>query len=120
MEILPSEAFPISNGMDENRHERIKEAIREHAASYLVRNAGPQSLITVTQVLLSENNGSATVCVTVLPESAEGVALAFANRNRKDFADYLMKHVRGMRLPHIEFVLDMGEKNRQRLDELPH
>ena len=104
--------------MSDTRHERTKEAIREQAAAYVARNAGPQSLITVTNVLLSDDTHKATVCITVLPESAEVSALAFMNRQRRDFAEYLVKHVKGVRMPHIEFVLDLGEKNRQRLDEL--
>ncbi len=104
--------------MSDTRHERTKEAIREQAAQYVARNAGPQSLITVTNVLLSDDAHRATICVTVLPQSAETSALSFLNRGRRDFAEYLIKHVRGVHMPHVEFVLDLGEKNRQRLDEL--
>lgn len=100
------------------RDERVREAIREAAAEFLVREAGPQSLITVTRVMLSGDNGTATVYLSVLPESAEEQALSFANRNRGELALFLKNRTRGIRTPHLEFVIDLGEKNRQRLDDL--
>lgn len=100
------------------RNEKIAEALRAAAAEFLARNAGPQSLITVTRVEVAESGTRAIVFITVLPDSAEESALEFARRQRRDFAGYFTKRVRGVRAPHLEFVLDRGEKNRQRLDEL--
>jgi ribosome-binding factor A len=101
-----------------NRHEKMQEALREAAAEYLGREAGPQSLITVTRVALSDDGGRAVILITVLPESREKEALEFATRQRRELNLFLLKRVRGMRAPHLEFVIDRGEKNRQRLDEL--
>lgn len=100
------------------RREKIEEALRAAAAQFLVGVAGPQSLITVTRAEVAESGSRALIFITVLPEEAEGQALEFANRQRRDLADYFVKHVRGVRMPHVEFALDRGEKNRQRLDEL--
>lgn len=99
-------------------HERMKEELRAAAAEFLSRNAGPQSLITVTATDVGEESKHATIYITVMPVEQEGTALAFANRNRSEFSDFLHKRVRGMRVGHIEFVIDKGEKMRQRLDEL--
>ncbi len=99
-------------------HEKDVEALREAAAEFLSREAGRQSLITVTRAELSDDRRRGTVYLTVYPESAEAAALAFANRNRDEFSEYFQKCVRGMRMPRVEFRLDLGEKNRQRLDEL--
>jgi len=104
--------------MNGNRGEKIQEAVREVAAEYLAREAGPQSLITVTRVALSNDARDARVFITVLPESAEEAALAFIQRNRRDLAEFFRKRVRGAFPPHFEFLIDRGEKNRQRLDEL--
>jgi ribosome-binding factor A len=100
------------------RHEKMTEALREAAAEFLAREAGPQSLITVTRVVLSEDGGRGTILLTVLPEEREEEALQFANRQRRELGEFLLKRVRGMRVPHVEFVLDRGERNRQRLDEI--
>lgn len=104
--------------MSANRHEKMESALREVAAEFLAREAGPQSLITVTGVRLSEDGHRGDILVTVLPETREAEALQFANRQRREFGVFFLKRVRGMRLPHVEFVIDRGEKNRQRLDEL--
>ncbi len=104
--------------MNGNRGEKIQEAVREVAAEFIAKEAGPQSLITVTRVMLSNDAKEATVFITVLPDSAEEVALAFAQRNRRELAEFFRTRVRGAFPPHFEFVIDRGEKNRQRLDEL--
>lgn len=104
--------------MQTNRNERLKEALREVAAEFLAREAGRQSLITVTRADLSEDGKRGTVFVTVLPDSAEQNAIDFANRNRTEFGNFYKTRIKGALPPYVEFVLDRGEKNRQRLDEL--
>jgi ribosome-binding factor A len=101
-----------------DRHDKMESALREVAAEFLARSAGPQSLITVTGVRLGESGRSGDVLITVLPEEREEEALAFANRQRQEFGKFFETRVRGMRPPHVTFVIDRGEKNRQRLDEL--
>ncbi len=97
---------------------RLTEALREAAAEFLSREAGRQSLITVTGVRLSENGKRADILITVFPDAEEGSALSFANRKRSDFVDFFKSRVKGGLPPRIEFMIDRGEKNRQRLDEL--
>lgn len=91
--------------------------MRETAAEFLAREANRQSLITVTDAMLSEDGKRGRIFLTVLPDSAETAALDFANRHRGEFADFFKTRVKAA-LPHIEFVIDKGEKMRQRLDEI--
>jgi ribosome-binding factor A len=100
------------------RNERIQEALRAAAAEWLVREANPQSLITVTNTVLSADGRSGKIMITVLPERQENAALSFANRHRRELAAFFKTRVRGAIPPRIEFIIDKGEKNRQRLDEL--
>ncbi len=102
----------------DNRHERMQEALRTVAAEFLVREAGRESLITVTRAELSDDNKRGIIYITVLPDSAEESALKFANRNRAELGDFYKKRIKGSMPSHVEFVIDRGEKNRQRLDEL--
>ena len=44
--------------------------------------------------------------------------LAFAKRKRSEFREYLKKHSALQRLPTVDFEIDYGEKNRQRIDEI--
>ena len=84
----------------------------------MAREANRNSLITVTRVQMSEDGKRATIYITVFPEPGEQAALAFANRNRGELGKFLSARTRGMRIPHIEFAIDLGDKNRRRLDEL--
>src|SRR5437879_4227440 len=100
------------------RDEKLNEALRIAAAEFLVREANPQSMITVTRAMVQEGGREGVIYLSVLPESQEAQAVAFANRHRSEFGKFFEKKVRGGRVPHIEFTLDLGEKNRRRLDEL--
>ncbi len=102
----------------DKRSERIKEALREVAAEFLAREAGPQSLITVTDVSLSAEGRRGTIFITVLPETAEVAALAFANRNRSEFGAFFEKRVKGAMMPRIQFAIDEGQKASDRLDDI--
>jgi len=99
-------------------NERQAEALRTAAAEFLAREANRNTLITVTRTEMSEDGKRAIVYITVLPEEGEAGALKFANRNRGELGKFLSERTRGMRLPQIEFVIDLGDKNRRRLDEL--
>lgn len=92
--------------------------MREVAAEFLAREAGRQSLITVTRAEISDDRKRGVVYISVYPEAAEVGAIDFANRHRAEMSKFFEKRVRGMRMPHVEFEIDMGEKSRRRLDEL--
>ncbi len=99
-------------------NEKHAEALRTAAAEFLSREANRNTLITVTRAEVGDDGRNATVYLTVFPESGEQAALAFANRNRGELGLFLSKRTKGMRIPHFEFVIDVGDKNRRRLDEL--
>lgn len=104
--------------MNGDRGEKMQEALRKAAAEFLAREANHQSLITVTATSLSNDHKRGIIYITVFPDSAEMQALAFANRNRSEFSDFFKKKVRGWLPPRVEFVIDRGEKMRQRLDDI--
>ena len=99
-------------------NEKHAEAVRTAAAEFLAREANRNTLITVTRAEVSEDGRRGVVYITVYPESGEEAALAFANRNRGELGLFLSKRTKGMRIPHIDFVIDEGDKHRRRLDEL--
>jgi ribosome-binding factor A len=100
------------------RDEKLNEALREAAAGFLSREAGRQSLITVTRAQVADGGKTGTIYISVLPDSEEEKAVAFANRHRSEFGAFFSKQFRGIRIPMVEFVIDMGEKNRRRIDEI--
>ena len=99
------------------RDEKLNEVLREAAAEFLSAEAGRQSLITVTRAQVSEGGKSGIIYLSVLPESAQDQAVAFANRHRREFDTFFSKKVKA-RVPHVEFMVDMGEKNRRLIEEL--
>ena len=104
--------------MSEHRALRLSEELKQHAANFLEQESNRQSLITVTSSVLSPDLKRVTIFVSVFPETQEATAIAFANRNRPNFRDYLKSHARLRFIPKITFELDQGEKNRQRIDTL--
>lgn len=98
--------------------EKTTSLVKGLVAEFLGREAGAQSLITVTDMQLSGDRKRATVFISVLPPEMETRAMEFANRKRKEIKEYVQAHSRMRSAPHMEFVIDLGEKHRQRIDEI--
>ena len=100
------------------KDERLGARISELAAEYLTRESNRTSLITVIRTEILNRGKRAIVLFTVLPDSEEKEALEFARRKRSDFRKFVTaKKIMGF-APAIDFQIDLGEKNRQRIDEL--
>lgn len=104
--------------MNDKHDLRFEEELTHGAADFINRESNRNSLITVTRALPSKDKKRVTILVTVLPSEMEESALFFLKRKRSDFLSYLKKHTRIKRPPTIDFAIDMGEKNRERLDIL--
>lgn len=85
-------------------NERLAAEIAREAALFISREAGTDSLITVTRALQSKNGEQVQVFVSVFPEVRARAALAFLERQREAFSDYLKEHTRLGALPRIDFV----------------
>ncbi len=106
--------------MSEFRGEKITNHIKELAAIFIEREAGPTSMITVTRVLLSPDGKKAKIMVSVLPREKEAAAYGFIKRNLGDLRKYVTKGLRVNPVPFLDVAIDEGEKNRQKIDELLH
>lgn len=106
--------------MSDYRNEKIESHIRELAATYIEREAGPTSLITVTRVMMSPDNKRARIMITVLPRDKEQAAFGFIRRNLGELRKYITKGLKINPIPFLEVAIDEGEKNRQKIDELLH
>jgi ribosome-binding factor A len=101
-----------------DRMPKVSNLVKELTAKFLASEANRTSLITVTGANVSPDMKKATVFITVLPEDKEEQALQFAKRQRGEIREYLKKHMTTKVVPFIEIVIDKGEKNRQKIDEL--
>ena len=103
------------------RHVQVAEELAHMAGGFLAREAANPSvygLITVTRAELTEDFKNATVLLSILPHTKEEEALRFAKRARSDFRKYIKEHSFLRPVPTIDFEIDYGEKNRQRIDDL--
>jgi ribosome-binding factor A len=101
-----------------HKQTQLAEELAHHAANYLARESNKASLITVTRAEFTDDLKNVTVFITVLPTEQEKPALAFAKRSRSDFREYLKTKSALGRIPTVDFEIDFGEKNRQRIDDL--
>ncbi len=100
------------------RKEKLTEALKRSAAEFLKQEANPSPLITVTNCSISNDMRHATIFVTVIPSEKEAQAITFLRRKRTPFRDYLKQHTRMHIIPRIDFAIDLGERHRQKIDEL--
>ncbi len=98
--------------------EKLKDLIKKVAAEFMQRQSNYTSLITVTDVSISDRGSRATIFFTVLPDSKEKGALEFAKRMRAEFREFFAGKARMRALPFFDFEIDHGEKNRQHIDEI--
>ncbi|MEK7081414.1 MAG: ribosome-binding factor A [Patescibacteria group bacterium] len=97
---------------------KMRSIIMELAGSFIEAESNRTSLITVTDCRVSEKMREATVFFTVFPEEKEKVVMEFLQRKGRDFQKYIRGNARMRNAPFVTFELDMGEKHRQKIDEL--
>jgi ribosome-binding factor A len=101
-----------------DRHIKIKALIQELAASFIQKEANSNPMITVTSIDLSPDMRRAIIFVTTIPDGREQDAVIFLKRNATEMRNYFKKKARMKHIPHLEFMVDAGEKHRQHMDEI--
>ena len=104
--------------MPSSRDQKLKDIIKEAAAEFLQKESNYISILTVTDVSVSDKGNLATIFFTVLPEDKEKGALDFVKRKRAKFREFFKSKARMRALPFFDFEIDKGEKNRQKIDEI--
>ncbi|MDO8591036.1 MAG: hypothetical protein Q7R65_03620 [bacterium] len=104
--------------MNEIKEERFKEIVRQKASEFLERESSGGALITVTGIKLLAKGKKVLIFFTVYPNDKEKGVLDFAKRKRSDFRDFLKQESKLFKLPFVDFEIDLGEKNRQKIDSL--
>lgn len=101
-----------------HRNEKMESLLTRLVGEFVSHEAGPVSLITVTRVSFNQKAKRATAFITVLPDSKEKPALDFLQRKSSELREYVRDHARVGILPVFDFQIDIGEKNRQRVDDI--
>lgn len=104
--------------MRQIKHDKLEEILHRLAAEFVRREATSASLITVTRVEASSTGKEAKIFFTTLPTEQQETAEKFLARKNSEFKRYVRERSRIGIVPHIDWKIDFGERNRQRLDEL--
>ncbi len=104
--------------MDTGKQEKIESQIARLASSFIERESNKTSIITVTRVEVLDRGRSATIYISVLPESGEESALNFLKRKRNDLRTVIKKGINMQNIPFMDVEIDKGEKARQTIDAL--
>ena len=111
--------LPLRRGRKNmNRNEKVANQIKELAAQFLERENDRTSLITVMSATVSPDLKRATIFITVLPDSKEQPALLFVKRKLGELRESLKKNLPIKIIPFLDVAIDLGEKNRQKIDKL--
>lgn len=104
--------------MKNDRHIKVTNLLKELAATFVRQEANSNPLITVTNVDLSPDMRRAIIFVTTIPDGKEQEALIFLKRNGTNLRTFIKQKGRFKTIPHLEFMVDAGEKHRQHMDDL--
>lgn len=104
--------------MNQDKHATMRDIILQLSAKFVQSEANTDPLITVTNVDLSPDWRRATVMVTTIPDGREEDAVIFLKRSASEMRQYFKKHGRFKTIPHLDFMVDAGERHRQHMDEL--
>lgn len=100
------------------RQAKVGNLLKEHVATYVLHEANPNPMITITRVDMSPDLKRAIVFFTTIPDGREEDALIFLKRNGTDLRRYLKQKSLFKRIPHLDFMVDAGERHRQHIDEV--
>jgi ribosome-binding factor A len=100
------------------RKEKVEELVKRLAAEYLEHESNRDALVSVTHVDISPDFKNAMVYLSVMPESAEQSALDFAKRQRAGIRSFIKERIKTRVLPFIDVCIDLGEKHRQKIDNI--
>ncbi len=104
--------------MATQRQEKMNKELGKIFATFIERESNKTSLITVTRCDIAPNFKNIIVYLSVLPVDKEEQVISFMNRRKWDARDYVKKSLSMRIIPFVEFRIDYGEKNRQRIDQL--
>lgn len=101
-----------------HRQEKVEGLLQGIVASFLTKEAGTKSVITVTHCDVSSDLKKVTAFISVFPPEYEAEALNFARRQRSEIRELFKEKLSMKSIPHLEIEIDEGEKNRQKIEEI--
>ena len=103
--------------MSQRQDKMAKELIKV-VNEFLTDMSNRTSMITITRADISPDFKRAAVYVSIFPDDKEEEAFVFLQRQTRHLYPFLKTRLKVKFIPLVEFKLDLGEKNRQRIDQL--
>lgn len=100
------------------RQEKVEGRLQEIISQFLNRQASTKSVVTVTHCDVPGDLKKVTAFISVFPEKFEQEALDFAKRQRTELRQLIAAEMPMKTIPFVEFELDAGEKNRQKVEQI--
>lgn len=100
------------------RQLKVNQELKKIAQNFFQRESSGSSLITVTDAECTPDLRTAKILITVLPKDKEAAALDFAKRMRGELRSDIKRYMPIKVIPFVEVEIDMGEQNRQKIDEI--
>ena len=102
-----------------HRPERVQKLIREELAKIILKELEfGGALVTITEVEVDKQLGTARVMVSVIPAAKEDRALLTARKAAGDLQYLLMKKINIKPMPKIRFELDRGPRHAADVEKL--
>ena len=103
---------------NDNRTEKLEQAITREAAMFFEREGNKTALITVTRTILTKRGNGATLFISVFPTDKEKAAMDFVTRNLGELRKALKERIRSRMIPSLRAVPDHGEQTRDEINRL--
>jgi len=100
------------------KEEKLTSILQRLIGEYMSRLDFNNSFVGVNRVELSKDLKIAGIFIGVYPEQNEKEALKTIKSKTAELRKNIKKNIRTRILPKLEFYIDEGEKNRQRVEEL--
>jgi ribosome-binding factor A len=106
--------------MQEKQIKRIESALKDELAAIIQKEIDlkPGTLVTVTEIEISEDNRYADVYITVLPENTQGSVLTILKRASGFLRAELIHRFDWGRGPELRFQIDEGQRKADSIDSL--
>src|SRR3972149_5788890 len=101
-----------------HRQEKLKNYLMELTAKFLEKESGQDALVTVTNCNVSPKFNRADIFITVLPKDKEGEVMQMLEKKLGQLRKYISENLKTKSVPVLKIEIDLGEKNRQRIEEL--
>jgi ribosome-binding factor A len=104
--------------MSSRREEKIASLLKKLVSDFLARLELNKSIVTITSIELSKDLKFAKVFVSIYPEKEDEKILDIIKSGKSGIKKYIRSKTRLKFLPDLEFNIDKGERNRQKIEEL--